>query len=78
MKEYNEGFFLEVDFQYHKKLHELHWKSRKVTNLHDKADYVIHIKKLKQILDDCYWTRTQSHLVLKRTLNHLGQFGQMV
>ena len=33
-------------------------------------------------LNELYnWTRTQNHLVLKRTLNHLaklGQFGQMV
>ena len=30
---------------------------------------------------DCNWTRTQNHLVLKRTLNHLAKlakFGQMV
>ena len=26
---------------------------------------------------DCNWTRTHNHLVRKRTLNHLGQFGQM-
>ena len=31
-------------------------------------------KLIKQVID-CNWTRTQNHLVLKRTLN---QFGQMV
>ena len=28
---------------------------------------------LKSLLSDCNWTRTQNHLVLKRTLNHLAK-----
>ena len=59
IKNYNEesdkGYFLEVDFQYLEKLHELHndltflpdrMKHKKVknlvTNLHDKTEYLIH------------------------------------
>ena len=26
---------------------------------------------------DCNWTRTQNHLVLKRTLNHLAKLAKM-
>ena len=59
-EESDEGYFLEVDIQYLVKLHELYndlpslpkrmkiensWKV--VANLHDKAEYVIHIKNLK-------------------------------
>ena len=68
IKKYNEesdeGYFLEVDVQYPKKLHELHndlpflterMKFEKfeklVTNLYDKTEYVVHIKKLKQALN---------------------------
>ena len=29
-----------------------------------------------QVFDDCNWTRTHNHLVHKRTLKHLAQFGQ--
>ena len=29
--------------------------------------------KAPMSLSDCNWTRTQNHLVLKRTLNHFGQ-----
>ena len=64
MKDYNkesdEGYFLEVDVQYLKKLDELHndlpfllekMKIRKtgtlVANLHDKTEYVILIRNLK-------------------------------
>ena len=63
-KESDEGSFLEVDVQYLQKLHELHnnlpfsqerMKIKKVekfvTNLHDKTEYVIHIKNLKQALN---------------------------
>ena len=28
-------------------------------------------------LSDCNWTRTQNHLVHKRTLNHLAKLGQL-
>ena len=53
-EEGDEGYFLQVDFQYLEKLHELHndlperMKTEKfeklVANLHDKNEYVIHIK----------------------------------
>ena len=59
-----EGFFLEVDIQYPEKLHELQNNSpflpermkienveKPVTNLHDKSEYVIHIKNIKQALN---------------------------
>ena len=62
-EESDEGYFLEVDVQYLEKLHELHndlpflperMKIEKVeklvANLHDKTEYVIHIRNLKQAL----------------------------
>ena len=68
IKNYNEesngGYFLEVDVQYPKKLHELHnylpfllvrmkieKVKQQVANLRDKTDYVIHKRKLKQELN---------------------------
>ena len=68
LKNYNEesseGYFLEVDVQYPKQLHELHndlpflpetMKIKRfeklVTNLHDKTEYFIHIRNLKQALN---------------------------
>ena len=64
MEESDEGYFLEVDVQYPEKFHKLHndlpflperMKIAKVeklvTNLHDKTEYVIHIKNLKQALN---------------------------
>ena len=58
-----EGYFLDVDVQYPEKLHELHndlpflperMKIEKVeklvTNFHDKTEYVIHIRNLKEAL----------------------------
>ena len=63
-EESDEGYFLEVDVQYHEKLHEPHnnlpflperMKTEKfeklVTNLHDKTEYVIHIRNLKKPLN---------------------------
>ena len=63
-QESNEGYFLEVDVQYTEILHELHndlpflserMKIEKVeklvANLHDKTEYVIHIRNLKQELN---------------------------
>ena len=54
------GYFLEVHVQYLEKLHELHNDSpfssermeiekneKLVANLHDKTEYVIHIRNLK-------------------------------
>ena len=59
-EESDKWYFLEVDVQYLEKLHELHndWpflpermkieKVKKlVANLHDKTEYVIHMKNLK-------------------------------
>ena len=63
-KESGEGYFFEVDFQYPEELNELHnnllflperLKSetveKLVANLHDKTEYVIHIRNLKQALN---------------------------
>ena len=63
-EESDEGHFLEVDVQYHEKLHELHNDlpflperikiekvEKLVTNLHDETEHVIHIKNLKQALN---------------------------
>ena len=63
-EESDEGYFLEVDVHCLEKLHELHndlpflpermrfEKDRKhFTNLHDKTEYVIHIRILKQSLN---------------------------
>ena len=60
-EESNEGYFAEVDVQYPEKLHEIHndqpflsgrMKLEKVekvvANLHDKTEYVIHVRNLKQ------------------------------
>ena len=62
-EESGEGNFLEVDVHYLGKLHELHndlpflperMKIEKVEklvpNLHDKTEYIIHMKNLKQAL----------------------------
>ena len=63
-EESDKRYFLEVDVQYLEKLYELHndlpflperMKIEKVeklvTNLHDKTEYVIHIRNLKQALN---------------------------
>ena len=60
-EESDEGYFLEVDVQYLEKLHELRSylpflpesmkieKVRKlVANLHDKSEYIMHLRNLKQ------------------------------
>ena len=57
----DKGYFLEADVQYTEKLHELHNDlpflpermkienvKKLVVNLHDKTEYVIHTKELKQ------------------------------
>ena len=63
MKKNDEGYFLKADFQYPEKLHCFHdlpflqerMKIEKVekpvTNLHDKTEYVIRIRNLKQALN---------------------------
>ena len=63
-EESDEGYFLKVDVQYLEKLHHLdhdllllpeRMKIEKVqnllANLHDKTEYVIHMKNLKQALN---------------------------
>ena len=58
-EESDKGYFLEFDVQYLEKLHELHNDLlflpervvKLVTNLHDKAEFLIHIKNLKQTLN---------------------------
>ena len=63
-EESDEGYFLEVDVQYPEKLHGLHnglpllpkrisfeKDGNLVTDLHDKTEYVIHIRNLKQALN---------------------------
>ena len=72
-EESDEGYFIEVDVQYTEILHELHndlpflperTKIEKVekvlANLHDKTEYVINIRNLKQALNH--------GLVLKKSL----------
>ena len=63
-KESDGGYFLEVNVQYLEKLHQLHNDlpllperikiekvEKLVANLHDKTEYVIHIRNLKQALN---------------------------
>ena len=63
-EESHEGYFLEVDVQHLEKLHEVHddvlfllerMKIEKVekllANLHDKTEYVINLRNLKQALN---------------------------
>ena len=51
------GYFLELDVQYLEKLHEPHnnlpflLEKMKIINLHDKTEYVIHIRNLKQAIN---------------------------
>ena len=60
----NKGYFLEVDVQYWKKLHNLRYDlpfspermkiekvEKFVANLHDKTEYAIHIRNLKEALN---------------------------
>ena len=76
-EESDEGYFLEVDVQYPLKLYELNndlpfllerMKLEKVeklvTNLHDKNEYVIHIRNLKQVLNHELISK-QVHKVIK-------------
>ena len=63
-EEIDKGYFLIVDVQYPEKLHELHNRlpflsermniekgEKLVSNLHDKTEYVIHIRNLKRALN---------------------------
>ena len=53
-EESDKGYFLEFDVQYLEKLHDLHNDllpervEKLVANLHDKAEFLIHIKNLKK------------------------------
>ena len=77
------GYFLEVDVQYLENLHELHndlsflpkkMKIEKVeklvANLHDKAEYVMHIRNLKQALNQRVVLK-KVHKVIKFNQNAL-------
>ena len=63
-EESGKGYFLEVDVKYLEKLHELHNDllfllermkienvEKPVADLHDKTEYVIHIRNLKEALN---------------------------
>ena len=76
-KESDEGYILEFDVQYPKKLHELHndlsFLSERMTiekvekliaNLYNKTGYVIRTKKLKQALNDALILK-KVHRVIK-------------
>ena len=79
-EESDEGNFLKVNVQYLEKLHELHndlpflperMKIEKVeklvANLHDKPEYVIHIRNLKQALN---------HTLVLRKFHRVIRFNQ--
>ena len=64
-EESHERYFLEVDLQYLDKLHELYnvlpflpekikieKVEKLVAKLHDKTEYVVHIRNLKEVLND--------------------------
>ena len=85
-EENDEGYFLEVDVQYFKKLHELlndlpflpeRMKIEKlVANLHDKTEYFMQIANLKQALNHGLVFR-KVHRLIKFNLNaclkpHIG------
>ena len=80
-EESDEGYFLEDDVQYLEKLHELHndlpflletMKIEKieklVANFHDKTEYVIHIRNLKQALNHALVLK-KVHRVIKFNQN---------
>ena len=80
-KESDERYLLEVDVQYPEKLHELHnnlpflpermkiEKAEKlVANLHDKTEYVIHIRNLKQALNHGFVSK-KVHQMIKFNRN---------
>ena len=79
-EESDEGYFLEVDVQYLEKLHEFHnglpflterikieQVEKLVANLHDKTEYVIHMRNLKQTLN---------HGLILRKVNRVIKFNQ--
>ena len=63
-EENDKGYFLEVNVQYPEKIHDIHYNlpflpermkiekvEKLVANLHDKTEYVMHIRNLKQTLN---------------------------
>ena len=78
----DEGFFLEVDVQYLEKFYNLHndfsflpermkiEKAEKLAgNLHNKMEYVKHIKNLKQAINHGFTKKTaQSHYIQSKNL----------
>ena len=79
-EESDKRYFLEVDIPYPEKLHELHNHSpflpekmkieraeKLVANLHDKDEYVIHIRNLKQVL---------SHMLVFKKVHGVIEFSQ--
>ena len=76
----DEGYILEVDVEYPKNLHVLHSDlpflperininkcSKLVYNLHDKNNYVVHIRSLKQAVD---------HGLILKKVHRVIQFNQ--
>ena len=49
-------------------------KLKQITKSRSIKDY----KNKSKELSDCDWTRTQDHLVCKRTINHLAKLDQSV
>ena len=79
-EESDEGYFLEVNVQYPENLHNLHndlpFLSEKmkiekveklVADLHDKTEYIIHIRNLKQVLN---------HGLVLKQLHRITKFNQ--
>ena len=76
----DKGYIFEVDLEYPKTLHDLHSDlpflpervkinkcNKHVCNLHDKNNYVVHIRSLKQALD---------HGVILKKVHKVIQFNQ--
>ena len=81
-EESDEGYFLEIDVHYLGELHKLRhgipflperMKIEKVeklvANLHDKTEYVIHVRNLKQALNHGLVLKTKGHKVIKINQN---------
>ena len=79
-EESNEGYFLEVDAQYLEKLHELYNSipflpervkiekvEKLVANLHDKTEYVVHIRNPKEALN---------HVLVLKEVHRIIKFNQ--
>ena len=71
MKNRIEKFFFLLPILQNEEGNESWWREY----LNKKLRYVFLTKK---ILSACNWTRTQNHVVLKRTLNHLAKLAKWV